>query len=77
MQKKILRKIGKAIRRRRKHLLITQEGMAMDADLDRAYCGRVERGEINISALNLIKIAKALNCNAGEFFKEEEKQHEI
>jgi transcriptional regulator with XRE-family HTH domain len=30
--------------------------------------GGVERGERNISALNLIKIAKALNVEVGELF---------
>ena len=40
----------------------------MDAGLDRAYYGRVERGEANVAALNLLKIAEALHAVVGEFF---------
>ncbi len=42
----------------------------MEADLDRAYYGRIERGLVNVSALNLLKIAKALKAAVGDFFPE-------
>lgn len=40
----------------------------MDAGLDRAYYGRIERGEVNVAALNLLKIAETLQSEVGEFF---------
>lgn len=39
----------------------------------RAYFGGVERGERNIAALNLIKIAEALEVEVGELFPGTEK----
>ncbi len=40
----------------------------MEADLDRAYYGRIERGQVNVSALNLLKIAKVFKADVGDFF---------
>lgn len=39
---------------------MTQEDLAFEADLHRAYIGQIERGEKNIGIQNLQKIAKAL-----------------
>lgn len=36
--------------------------------LDRTYIGSVERGERNLAALNLIRIAKTLNVEIRELF---------
>lgn len=41
---------------------------ANDAGLARSYYGGVERGERNVSAINLIRIAKALDVEVGELF---------
>ena len=60
--------IGKNIRELRSHGGFSQEGFAMEVGLDRAYYGGVERGERNISSLNLIKIAAALNVEVGDLF---------
>ncbi len=38
----------------------SQEQLAFEADLHRAYIGQIERGEKNIGLMNLEKIAKAL-----------------
>jgi transcriptional regulator with XRE-family HTH domain len=54
---KSLVQIGSRIRAIREARGISQEQMAMDAGLDRAYYGRIERGEVNVAALNLLKIA--------------------
>jgi transcriptional regulator with XRE-family HTH domain len=59
-----LRRIGRLIRCKRIALKLSQEAIASASDLDRAYFGRVERGEANVSCLNLIKIARALKTNA-------------
>jgi transcriptional regulator with XRE-family HTH domain len=38
------------------------------AGLDRAYYGGIERGERNVAALNLIKMAVALDVEVGNLF---------
>lgn len=60
--------LGKQIRALRESRGYSQEGFAMEADLDRTYYAGVERGERNVSALNLMKIAKHLEVGVGELF---------
>lgn len=47
---------------------MTQEEFAFKAGLDRSYYGGVERGERNISALNIMGIAEALEVEVGCLF---------
>jgi transcriptional regulator with XRE-family HTH domain len=61
-------KLGKNIRELRKNKDFSQEAFAYEVGLDRTYMGNVERGERNIAALNLIRIAKALKVEAGDLF---------
>ena len=56
-------KLGKRIRELRKEKGFSQESFAYEVGLDRTYMGSVERGERNIAALNLIRIAKTLKRN--------------
>lgn len=60
--------LGNKIRQLRVAAGYSQEGFAIEAGLDRAYYGGVERGERNVAALNLIKIAATLNVEVGELF---------
>ena len=60
--------IGRHIRDQRKAHGYSQEAFAARAGLDRAYYGGIERGERNISALNLIRIARALDVEVGALF---------
>jgi transcriptional regulator with XRE-family HTH domain len=60
--------LGNQIRALRLQNGFSQEDFAAQAGLDRAYYGGVERGERNISALNLISIAKALDVEVGKLF---------
>lgn len=57
-----LRHVGAKIRMLRKAKDISQEKFATVAKIDRAYIGAIERGERNISLLNLRKITIALKC---------------
>jgi len=57
----VLLALGKAIRRIRKAKEISQEDLALRADVDRSYFGRVERGDNNVAILTLAKIARALD----------------
>ncbi|MGH7965043.1 MAG: helix-turn-helix domain-containing protein [Candidatus Binatia bacterium] len=68
MKNKRLAAIGQQIRRLREAKNISQEEFAAQAGLDRAYYGGIERGERNVAALNLIKIAVALGSEVGELF---------
>ena len=53
--------LGGAIRRVRKEKKISQEKLALKAELDRSYMGCVERGDNNVALLTLLKIANALD----------------
>jgi transcriptional regulator with XRE-family HTH domain len=59
-------KIGKAIRKAREEKGITQEKLALEAGLNRAYIGYIERGERNATTKTLAKIAKVLKVSASE-----------
>lgn len=59
-EKNYLERIGNQIRELRIEADLSQEKLAFACDLDRTYIGSVERGERNISVINLRKIAKAL-----------------
>lgn len=61
-------KLGKRIRELRKAKGFSQESFAYEVGLDRTYMGSVERGERNVAAINLIRIAKTLKVEVGELF---------
>jgi transcriptional regulator with XRE-family HTH domain len=63
-------KLGAKIRHLRKQKGFSQESFAAEVGIDRSYMGSVERGERNIAALNLIRIAKTLDVEVGELFPE-------
>jgi transcriptional regulator with XRE-family HTH domain len=58
--------LGKAIRDLRLELEYSQEAFADEIGIDRSYVGGVERGEHNLTLMNLIKIAKTLNLSASQ-----------
>jgi transcriptional regulator with XRE-family HTH domain len=47
---------------------ISQEALAAAADLHRTYVSSVERGERNVSIVNIARLAEALNVPIREFF---------
>ncbi|WP_088184228.1 helix-turn-helix domain-containing protein [Sphingobium sp. Z007] len=55
-----LARLGEAIRASRKAAGMSQETFADEAKIDRSHMGKIERGERNVTFLNLIRIAKAL-----------------
>ncbi len=64
----IRKHFGDRVRELRKQKEISQESLALACDLDRTYIGSVERGERNISLINIYKIAEALGVGARELF---------
>lgn len=66
----IQKKFGNRVRELRKLKGLSQEALALECDLDRTYIGGVERGERNISLLNIHKIAHALKIGTKELFND-------
>lgn len=60
--------LGRQIRGLRKTKGFSQESFAVEVGIDRSYYGGIERGERNVAALNLFKIAKALGVEVGDLF---------
>jgi DNA-binding XRE family transcriptional regulator len=58
---KVLKDLGDAIRLHRSARGLSQEALAVDAELDRSYVGGIERGDHNLTLMNLKKIADALD----------------
>lgn len=54
----------------RKELGISQEKLALAAEVDRSYLGRVERGDNNVAMLTLVKIAQGLNTTVTQLVTE-------
>ncbi|MGW7232978.1 helix-turn-helix domain-containing protein [Pseudomonas fulva] len=59
-------KLGGSIRARRKALGLSQESLADSAQIDRAHMGKIERGERNVTFLNILRIAAAIGCKPSE-----------
>jgi len=58
--------LGAVIRERRAYVGLSQEGLAETVGLHRTYIGAVERGERNVTTLNLAKIASGLDISASK-----------
>ena len=67
-QQRFLRRLGDQIRERRTELGLTQAELAERCELHRTFIGSVERGERNVSILNLVTIARALRISLADLF---------
>ncbi|WP_419826902.1 helix-turn-helix domain-containing protein [Sphingomonas sp.] len=65
----VLIRVGVAIRERRQQLGMSQEALADAARLDRSHMGKVERGERNVTVLNLVRIAVALRSSLSDLIQ--------
>lgn len=63
--------IGDNIRKYRTMKGWSQERFAQECDLHRTYIGAIERGERNITILNLLKITGRLEVRLEELYPEE------
>jgi transcriptional regulator with XRE-family HTH domain len=64
--KKSQKQLGTIIRDQRKAIGYSQEEFASHCGVHRTYMGAVERGERNISLMNIVRIANALKVKPSE-----------
>lgn len=62
--------VGNRIRVLRQNAKLSQEALAAACGLHRTYIGAVERGERNISLLNIVAISRALGVKPASLLKE-------
>jgi transcriptional regulator with XRE-family HTH domain len=62
-------RFGKTVRAKRNMLGVSQEEFADICGLDRTYIGGIERGERNVSLVNIERIAKALKIPLSKLFQ--------
>ncbi len=60
---------GRRLRQLRLQRRLSQEKLAELADLHRNYVGGVERGERNVSLLNIVKLAHGLNVRPSKLIE--------
>jgi transcriptional regulator with XRE-family HTH domain len=65
-----LKRLGAVIRAKRKAMGMSQEELADHAQLDRSHMGRIERGERNVSVINLMWIARAMSSTLAEIISD-------
>ncbi len=61
---------GKCVRELRRRRGFTQEELADRAHLHRNYVGGVERGERNLSLINIVELAHALAIKPADLLKD-------
>ncbi|MDZ4153995.1 helix-turn-helix transcriptional regulator [Methylicorpusculum sp.] len=69
LEQQIKKNFGMKVRVMREQNELSQEALALMCGLDRTYIGGVERGERNISLINIHKIAIALGVSPTELFQ--------
>jgi transcriptional regulator with XRE-family HTH domain len=71
--KRVQQGFGKAVKKFRKTAGYSQEELADQSKVHRTYMGSVERGERNISLMNMWRISNALKIKLSELVHEMEK----
>ena len=68
-ERRVLKTIGKTIKKVRLARGWSQMYLAAEASLDKSYIGAIERAEVNPSIKKIARIADALGVSLGEFFQ--------
>lgn len=63
MAEQLLKAFGQHVKTIRLSQKISQEELALKADLDRTYISGIERGLRNVSLINIVKLANALDIS--------------
>lgn len=61
-----LERLGAVMRARRQAMGLSQEALADLAGVDRSHMGKIERGERNVTFLNILRIAEAIHCKPSD-----------
>lgn len=61
--------IGQAIRELRAEAGLSQEALAHESGVDRSYMGGIERGEHNMTIINLMRISRCLQISVSELLQ--------
>lgn len=69
MESDLRKQVGERLMSLRSDNDLSQEMLANQADLDRSYISRIERGIISPSVENLNKICNVLNITLSSFFQ--------
>lgn len=59
-------RLGQSIRAHRTAMGLSQEALADAAGIDRSHMGKIERGERNVTLLNILRIASAIDKKPSE-----------
>lgn len=71
MGRRVLEQFGRRVRELRTQRGWSQEQFADECGLHRTYVGGIERGERNVSLVNIHRIAQALSIPVAELFPDE------
>ena len=66
MQNRVLRSFGASLRKARQRAGLSQEALGDNSGLHRTYIGSIERGERNVSLVNIVRIAEALGLEPAD-----------
>jgi transcriptional regulator with XRE-family HTH domain len=69
-KEQLLVRFGACVRERRKALGLSQEALANLAGIDRSHMGKIERGERNITLLNVGRIAGVMHCTPSDLLND-------
>ncbi len=69
MVSRLLVRFGKRVREHRLAAGLSQEELAERCGLHRTYVGSIERGERNVSLINLAVIAKSLELSLADLLR--------
>ena len=61
--KDLAKRFGTKLRGKRRDKKVSQDQLALLADIDRSYIGRIERGEVNITLEKAYQLAEVLECD--------------
>ncbi|KOY13061.1 helix-turn-helix domain-containing protein [Paenibacillus xylanivorans] len=75
--KEVLKLVGARIRALRKERGYSQESLGEKGGFHFSYIGQIERGEKNVSLVNLAKIAESLDVNLVQLFAYIEEEFEV
>ena len=65
------RRVGARLRKIRRNREISQEALALAANMDRSFVSGLERGEFNVSLMALAKLARVLRVRLRDFIEDD------